>query len=601
MILRLSLGTRTVLVVFAVLLPLTAILGYITYRSEKAQNLAAVIQDAADFGDAVDGVIHAAMLNEDPGSVAGFVERMEGPEEIVDIVIYNGRGNPAFSDPEARLSAQGTEVLRSREPAGAELIIGGDHAYRSFRPIEVGPECFQCHFDSEAISGVIQTDLSLAAGYSRLTALRNHFVAQSVVLGGSLGLVLWMMLSLTLVRPLRALREGAQRVTRGDLNARIEVRRRDEVGDVAQEFNLMAAELQRRIEELEDAQEKLHSSIHRVAEALSSALDVRSIKQILLSESMAVADFEFGAIVLVGGGSFCLAPAEGPTTVEKGAKHGRTLRSLECHMGALAPMLSGVARARTLYRSADMGFETLEVPGEWETLVLVPMVAEGVSIGHLILASSKHVEMDLPRRRALEFLGTQGATAVVHSRLHEQAQEMAVTDGLTGLSDHRHFYERLEVEMARAARHGLPLSLILFDLDHSKEYNDSVGHRGGDQVLRRVAAILRATVREADVVARYGGEEFAVILPHTGPEEAARLADRLRASVESELFPQLEGSLGGRVTLSAGVASLSRGTSTVEALVEAADRSMYAAKSQGRNRVVSASDAAGAGALPSEG
>lgn len=578
------------LVVFGVVVTTTSALGYLAYRAEKTANLRAVIQDAADFGDTVDGALHAAMLNQSPESMESLVERMEVPEEILDIAIYDAQGRPAFRSAPEPLPRPGQEVLRSHQAKGAEVTVGRTRAYRSFRPIEVSPECFRCHSDSDPIAGVIRVDLSLERGYARLADLRDRYVTQGLVLVASLVAALWLTLALTLLRPLRVLREGVRRVAEGDLAARVPVLRDDEVGDLARDFNHMADELQRWICEVEEAQEKLQTSIHRVAEALSSALDTKSIIQILLSESIGVAGFEFGAIVLIEGGSFCWAPSESLTSADAGGDLARILRSLERNVERLSPLLAESPRARTLYRSADMGLDALGVPAEWETVVLVPMVSEGTLMGHLVLASSEHLAIDVSQRRALEFLSTQGATAVAHSRLHEQARHMAITDGLTGLFDHRHFYEQLEIEMSRAARYNLPLSLILLDLDHFKCYNDRVGHRGGDQLLRRLAGILRATVRETDVVARYGGEEFAVILPHTGPLEAGALAERLRRAVEAELFPHREGQPGGRVTVSVGVASRSQDATSAETLVEAADRSLYTAKAGGRNRVVTASD-----------
>jgi two-component system cell cycle response regulator len=207
--------------------------------------------------------------------------------------------------------------------------------------------------------------------------------------------------------------------------------------------------------------------------------------------------------------------------------------------------------------------------------------------------STQHLALNQNQRRALELLAAQGAIAVVHSRLNDQAHERAVTDGLTGLSDHRHFYEQLELEMVRAERYDLPLSLLLLDIDHFKLYNDREGHRAGDQVLRRLGGILRAVARETDVVARYGGEEFAIILPHTGAEDALAFAERVHGEVESELFPRGELQPSGHVSVSVGVASWPDHARTVESLVESADQALYRAKRLGRDRVVGCGQTAG--------
>jgi diguanylate cyclase (GGDEF)-like protein len=171
-------------------------------------------------------------------------------------------------------------------------------------------------------------------------------------------------------------------------------------------------------------------------------------------------------------------------------------------------------------------------------------------------------------------------------RANAHLEELSNTDGLTGLRNRRSLDETLAAEAARAVRYELPLSLILFDIDHFKKVNDEHGHQAGDRVLARVGEVIREGTRTTDLAARYGGEELAVLLPHTGPAPAAMLADRLRAAISCVTFPVA----GLRVTASAGVASLDA-SGCPTALVDAADRALYAAKHEGRNCVRSATPA----------
>lgn len=159
-------------------------------------------------------------------------------------------------------------------------------------------------------------------------------------------------------------------------------------------------------------------------------------------------------------------------------------------------------------------------------------------------------------------------------------EALATTDGLTGLLNARAFHDRLREECARALRHGRSLSLVLLDVDRFKAYNDDFGHPAGDEALRRVGETLRGQTRGYDVAARYGGEEFALLLPNTSGHEATLVADRARRAVADQDWP-LRG-----VTVSAGVAELPRHTEAAEALLEAADRALYVAKSSGRDRIV---------------
>ncbi|MFF0378043.1 GGDEF domain-containing protein [Actinoplanes missouriensis] len=170
-----------------------------------------------------------------------------------------------------------------------------------------------------------------------------------------------------------------------------------------------------------------------------------------------------------------------------------------------------------------------------------------------------------------------------------RAQRLAaITDGLTGLRSRRYFEESLGNESARAERYHLPLSMLLLDIDHFKNVNDTYGHNGGDRVLVEVTHRLRELVRPGDVVARYGGEEFAVLLPATGPEQAREIAERIRRGVGAAPIAVSDSRLV-RVTVSVGVAGMPAVATTAE-LVLTADRALYAAKNAGRNRVTSAAD-----------
>ncbi len=157
--------------------------------------------------------------------------------------------------------------------------------------------------------------------------------------------------------------------------------------------------------------------------------------------------------------------------------------------------------------------------------------------------------------------------------------ELAATDALTGLRNRRYFNDSLETASSLGHRHGLPLSMVMVDVDHFKQYNDAFGHCAGDEVLQVVARVLRESVRDHDVAARYGGEEFAVLLMATDAEGAVRFSERVREAIASHRWPLR------RVTISLGVATLEPSTKEPNGLVEAADRALYHSKMCGRDRV----------------
>lgn len=162
-------------------------------------------------------------------------------------------------------------------------------------------------------------------------------------------------------------------------------------------------------------------------------------------------------------------------------------------------------------------------------------------------------------------------------RLEEELKEMSIRDGLTGLYNQRHFYDRLETEIERARRQGHPLSLLLFDIDDFKSYNDCYGHLEGDKVLAEVGKVIVESTREhVDVGFRYGGDEFTVILPEATQEQALPIAERIRALFEARHFDHL--------TLSIGLMTYREGRSP-RSLIRMADAMMYEAKREGGNRV----------------
>ena len=163
----------------------------------------------------------------------------------------------------------------------------------------------------------------------------------------------------------------------------------------------------------------------------------------------------------------------------------------------------------------------------------------------------------------------------------------AITDGLTGLYTRRYLSRTLQTEVARVARSGAPLGMLLLDIDHFKTVNDAYGHHGGDAVLVEVAARMRRLVRDCDVIARYGGEEFAVIAPGASLVRTAELAERIRRGLAAAPI-DLGAGRRHKVTASIGVAVLRAGSTDPDELIVAADRALYAAKNSGRDRVVSA-------------
>jgi diguanylate cyclase (GGDEF)-like protein len=189
-------------------------------------------------------------------------------------------------------------------------------------------------------------------------------------------------------------------------------------------------------------------------------------------------------------------------------------------------------------------------------------------------------------------------------KIEKAAAELtAVTDSLTGLSNRRFLDAALTTEFARLKRSGAPLSLIMLDVDRFKDFNDHYGHLAGDECLRQLGAVLKATAsRLPDIVARYGGEEFAVVMPETGERGAIILAERIRKGVEALALPREASSIPPHVTVSLGVVTVDGGgMAEPKEIIALADEALYRAKRGGRNSVQSATKIVGDQAREGEG
>ncbi|HEY8175497.1 MAG TPA: diguanylate cyclase [Gemmatimonadaceae bacterium] len=231
-------------------------------------------------------------------------------------------------------------------------------------------------------------------------------------------------------------------------------------------------------------------------------------------------------------------------------------------------------------------------------VLLLVVAATAYWLGHIIVrplerlaegaaeVSTGDLDVDLPDTGG----GEVGALTIVFNHMvrrlregREELERLSVTDGLTGLTNHRSMMQRLKEETLRAARNKHSFTVIMADVDHFKSYNDTFGHPAGDEVLKRVATLLRECTRAVDCAARYGGEEFAVLLPETDMAGASEVAERIRRLVESEPFAERA------ITLSIGIAEFPKDGDRPETVITVADAALYEAKRRGRNQVVQAS------------
>src|SRR5438067_11368605 len=331
-----------------------------------------------------------------------------------------------------------------------------------------------------------------------------------------IGIVTYL-LGRSIVQTLRRFADAANAIAFGRLGERVAVRGSDEFAELGNAFNRMAAQLELRLAELETERSRVRDATVRFGEALVATHDPAQLLRIAV-ESAVEATGAAGGVVL--------------------GAHGELARAGD----------------------PDAGSERLAFP-----------LRVGASdFGSLVIAS-ENFEAD--QVETVASLAAQVVVALENARLHRMVERQALVDSLTGLANRRSLEESLRSELARAARFGDSVCVVLADLDDFKQVNDRYGHQAGDEMLKAFASALRKTVRESDVAGRWGGEEFALVLSGTDAAGGARLAERARAAIEGRQVAMPNGDLCS-VTASFAVAAYPDNRELREILA-AADSALY--------------------------
>jgi diguanylate cyclase (GGDEF)-like protein len=364
--------------------------------------------------------------------------------------------------------------------------------------------------------------------------------------------------------------DAAKRLGRGDFTAQVPIYGRDEFAALGNEFNLMARQLEARLEELRLERARLEGSMRRLGDAFASNLDRDALLELAVRTSV-------DGVAADGGRA---SVRHGEAAAHNGDPAGLEALVGEAEAEALA---SGDPREVSTAAGSVLTWPMRGAKGEGEVIGLVSVWRRGRPFTTR--------ETDL-----FHYLAGQAGVSLENVGLHETVQRQAVTDELTGLFNHRRFQEAMASEVERARRFETGVGLVMLDIDNFKSVNDTHGHQTGDRVLQAVAAVLREQSREIDVPARYGGEELAVVLPGTDLEGAFELAERVREKIAALSFPVEDGG-ALRVTASCGAAAIPESGHDQRSLIAAADAALYAAKRAGKNRTERAQ---AVGARPSQ-
>jgi len=499
--------------------------------------------------------LQTLMLNGQGTLARTWLDRMQGQEGIVDIKVLRRDGDEAFTDidtvkavnlflNEDRFHREPTPARPVKPPPANifEQALQGKTTFDQhvpgqlavYMPIEAKAECLACHgYDQSPLRGVLKLSLSTAASAQHVTSMRRALwgIAASIV--GILAIALWTVLRFSVLKPIAQLRNAITRVGRGDRSAKLPVLHHDELGLVSAVFNRMQDQLQ-----------ATETRIRAVTDSVADAIITINEHGIIDTVNPAAEQlFGYSARELIGN-----------------------------NINMLMPESERIQHDEYIARYLDTGDTnilgmTRELVGRRKNGSVFPM---DVAISEMVMGESRY------------FIGIM--RDITERKEHmAQLEYQALHDSLTGLPNRVLLADRLEQAIRTANRERKQLALVIMDLDHFKEINDTLGHENGDRVLQDVAQRMKKVLRSSDTVARLGGDEFAVLLPSADVDHASQLSTKLLYVLEQPF------ELSGHTFLmgaSIGISLFPDHGDDVGTLMRRADVAMYVAKRSRRGYAV---------------
>lgn len=414
--------------------------------------------------------------------------------------------------------------------------------------------------------------------------MMQGFIMMCVAAGVMVGAVNFVLFDIVVSREVSRLAAGMEHINTAVASAEnsgeecrddchLEVTSSDVIGDVTRAFNSMTDAVSRRIH--------IETTTRRLLGSLADTVELSEVAGATLEGLSLICGGRAGMLYANTGSKLVLVSSFGidmseNTPKEIDEQHGLVQRAL-------------ASRSVEWVVPADEGLNWVELScplGSFrpESLLIAPLVSDHTRMAGLVVLATTARELGAEQRLLVDSIRTGAAPYVQNAVLHRKLEELAALDELTHLLNRRFGSRRLREEFSRSTRHGVPLSVIMFDVDHFKAVNDTFGHDAGDAVLRAVASVLETGVRSGDVVCRYGGEEFLIVAPGMGLNDASDVATRMQRKMQARAIEWRDQMI--RVTISAGAAAwpVTR-ASAPEELITAADNALYHAKESGRNRV----------------
>jgi len=539
-----SVGLRLALIISSILFILVVIAGVLFDRQVTKSIVEEESRQAAAHARTMLSSLQTLMLSGQGTLARGWLLRMREQKGIVDIDVIRNDGNEAFADTNTvnEVNSYLNELRFSREPAlqrdsthsasrfnkavTGEVVFDKSTAgiITVYQPIHASNECLRCHgYDSNPVRGVLKLSLSTEAAEQRLESMRSSLWGVGVLLVLILGITLWVTVNFIVLRPLAELRHAFVRVGKGDRKLKLPEQRHDELGKAVTVFNRMQDQLQ-------ETEQRISAVVDNVVDSIITSNHAGTIEAV---NSAVTKMFGYSEKELQGKSLNVLVLDSDDESVD--AK--RSVISDDVNLLGKNRELTGVRKDGSHF----------------------PV---NVTVTEMIVGETHHL---------LTIIRDFTEQAVQMDALQYQA----LHDALTDLPNRILLGDRLEQGIQTAQRQSKPLSLLLIDLDHFKDVNDTLGHHFGDMVLKQVALYLRDVVRSSDTVARLGGDEFAILLPTADLDHALKIARKLLNKLDESFIIEehtfvMNASIGISIYPEHGLDGVT--------LMKRADVAMYAAK-----------------------
>ena len=522
-----------------------------------------------------------------PGTGSGFFRTARIPVKILGRGTVGSVIGGMWLDQSLLSASSQDEVTLSIVADG--MLVASTGVAGDVRPVNIDPVApFQIDLgsgDGQARARSLGGDMTLVAStpIGPIASLGRRILTSllPLVLVALLGTTaLAYLLARLITQPLGEVAEGAKAISEGRFDHQIPERSRDEVGQLATAFNDMTDRLKHTVTELSSSRDQLQKAVHRVGETLRSTHDMGQMLESILNTAVDSVGADAGVLWRFTPTRESLYPS---------AVNGLTLDATKAiDIGEGAVGFAAERAANVLLPAHGNNVRSSPKEPDFQHVIAIPLFSQDRVAG--VLAVYREPGADAFSTEDVEtvlFLAEQGGVAIENVQLHEEARRLSLTDGLTGVWNRRFFQMQFRQVLATAMRFDRPFSILMLDIDHFKDVNDTHGHQRGDAILVEFSQRVSRTVREVDTFARYGGEEFITLLSETELTGALTTAEKILDVIRSEPFGA-PGEPPVSLTVSIGVASYPDHGDSFRALVENADRALYRAKETGRDRVVAA-------------